>query len=109
MLLGHWIEMRSIFQAQGALKELAKLLPDTALRLTGGGETEEVPVDRLRDGDLLLIRPGASIPADGVVKSGKSSVNEAMITGESKPVDKQDGEKVIAGTVNGDRVRCASR
>jgi P-type Cu2+ transporter len=101
MLLGHWIEMRSIFQAQGALKELAKLLPDTALRVTGGDETEEVPVDRLRDGDLLLIRPGASIPADGLVKSGKSSVNEAMITGESKPVDKQEGEKVIAGTVNG--------
>jgi P-type Cu2+ transporter len=101
MLLGHWIEMRSIFQAQGALKELAKLLPDTALRVTGDDETEEVPVDRLRDGDLLLIRPGASIPADGLVKSGKSSVNEALITGESKPVDKTEGEKVIAGTVNG--------
>jgi P-type Cu2+ transporter len=101
MLLGHWIEMRSIFQAQGALKELAKLLPDTALRVADGDETEEVPVDRLRDGDLLLIRPGASIPADGLVKSGKSSVNEAMITGESQPVDKQEGEKVIAGTVNG--------
>jgi Cu2+-exporting ATPase len=101
MLLGHWIEMRSIFQAQGALKELAKLLPDTALRLTGDGEAEEVPVDQLRDGDLLLIRPGASIPADGLVKSGKSSVNEALITGESKPVDKLEGEKVIAGTVNG--------
>jgi P-type Cu2+ transporter len=101
MLLGHWIEMRSIFQAQGALKELAKLLPDTALRVIGDDETEEVPVDELRDGDLLLIRPGASIPADGLVKSGKSSVNEALITGESKPVDKQEGEKVIAGTVNG--------
>jgi P-type Cu2+ transporter len=101
MLLGHWIEMRSIFQAQGALKELAKLLPDTALRVTGDDETEEVPVDQLHDGDLLLIRPGASIPADGLVKSGKSSVNEAMITGESKPVDKHEGEKVIAGTVNG--------
>jgi P-type Cu2+ transporter len=101
MLLGHWIEMRSIFQAQGALKELAKLLPDTALRLTGDDATEEVPVDQLRDGDLLLIRPGASIPADGLVKSGKSSVNEALITGESKPVDKHEGEKVIAGTVNG--------
>jgi P-type Cu2+ transporter len=101
MLLGHWIEMRSIFQAQGALKELAKLLPDTALRLTGEDSTEEVPVDRLNDGDLVLIRPGASVPVDGMVKSGKSSVNEAMITGESRPVDKRTGDKVIAGTVNG--------
>jgi P-type Cu2+ transporter len=101
MLLGHWIEMRSIFQAQGALKELARLLPDTALRLTDDDRTEEVTVDRLRAGDLLLIRPGAGIPADGVVKGGRSSVNEAMITGESVPVDKGDGDKVIAGTVNG--------
>lgn len=102
MLLGHWIEMRSIFQAQGALKELAKLLPDTALRLTGNDETEEVPIDQLRDGDILLIQPGASIPADGTVKGGKSSVNEAMITGESKPVDKREGDQVIAGTINGE-------
>lgn len=101
MLLGHWIEMRSIFQAQGALKELAKLLPDTAVRITEGEQTEEVPVDQLRDGDLVLIRPGASIPADGIVHSGKSSVNEAMITGESKPIDKREGDRVIAGTVNG--------
>ncbi len=101
MLLGHWIEMRSIFQAQGALKELARLLPDTALRLTDGDRTEEVTVDHLRAGDLLLIRPGAGIPADGVVRSGRSSVNEAMITGESVPVEKRDSDKVIAGTVNG--------
>ncbi len=100
MLLGHWIEMRSIFQAQGALKELAKLLPDTAVRITQGDETEVVPVAALRDGDVLLIRPGAGIPADGLVKSGKSSVSEAMITGESKPIDKREGDKVIAGTVN---------
>ena len=101
MLLGHWIEMRSIFQAQGALKELAKLLPDTALRLVDGDSTEEVTVDQLQAGDLLLIRPGAGVPADGVVKSGRSAVNEAMITGESVPVDKHDGDKVIAGTLNG--------
>jgi P-type Cu2+ transporter len=101
MLLGHWIEMRSIFQAQGALKELAKLLPSTAERIVGE-RTEEVPVDRLRDGDLLLIRPGASIPADGVVRSGSSAVNEAMITGESRPVRKQQGDEVIAGTSNGE-------
>ncbi|RUL87032.1 heavy metal translocating P-type ATPase [Tautonia sociabilis] len=101
MLLGHWIEMRSITQAQGALKELAKLLPDTAVRLDEAGNTRDVPVSDLKRGDLLLIRPGASIPADGVVREGKSAVNESMITGESKPVDKATGEEVIAGTVNG--------
>ncbi len=101
MLLGHWIEMRSITQAQDALQGLAKLLPDTAVRLDEAGNTREVPVAELKPGDLLLIRPGASIPADGVVLEGKSAVNESMITGESKPVDKTTGEKVIAGTVNG--------
>jgi Cu2+-exporting ATPase len=100
MLLGHWIEMRSIFQARGALKELAKLLPDTALRLRGE-QTEEVRVSQLREGDLLLVRPGSGIPADGVVRAGGSAVNESMITGESRPVDKQAGDSVIAGTVNG--------
>lgn len=101
MLLGHWIEMRSIFQAQGALNELAKLLPDTAVRVTSGDQTESVPIDALREGDLVLIRPGAGIPADGVVKEGRSSVNESMITGESEPIEKRDGDEVIAGTVNG--------
>ncbi|MGH7558407.1 MAG: heavy metal translocating P-type ATPase [Gemmatimonadota bacterium] len=101
MLLGHWIEMRSIFQAQGALKELAKLLPATAERLVGE-RTEEVPVDQLRDGDVVLIRPGAGIPADGIVRSGRSSVNESMITGESRPVRKEEGDEVIAGTSNGE-------
>ena len=99
MLLGHWIEMGSISQAQGALNELAKLLPSTAVRLVGE-RTEEVTVDQLREGDLLLIRPGASVPADGVVRQGSSSVNESMITGESAAVDKKEGAKVIAGTVN---------
>ena len=101
MLLGHWIEMRSITQAQGALKELAKLLPDTAVLLDAAGNTRDAPVAELRRGDLLLIRPGAGIPADGVVKEGKSAINESMVTGESKSVDKTTGEKVIAGTVNG--------
>jgi len=99
MLLGHWIEMRSISQAQGALKELAKLLPDTAIRVVGD-RMEEVPISSLRDGEVILIRPGASIPADGIVRQGGSSVNESMITGESRPVDKKEGDKVIAGTVN---------
>ncbi|MGD2067173.1 MAG: heavy metal translocating P-type ATPase [Gemmatimonadota bacterium] len=100
MLLGHWIEMRSISQAQGALKELAKMLPDTAVRIVDGG-TEEVPVSELRAGDLMLVRPGAGIPADGVVKEGRSAVNESMLTGESKPMDKEPGDEVVAGTVNG--------
>jgi Cu2+-exporting ATPase len=99
MLLGHWIEMRSISQAQGALRELAKLLPGTAVRVVGA-RIEEVPIDQIREGDLLLVRPGASIPADAVVREGASSVNESMITGESRPVDKREGDSVIAGTVN---------
>jgi Cu2+-exporting ATPase len=101
MLLGHWMEMRSISQAQGALKELAKLLPNTATRFTDG-RMEEVPVGELHDGDLVLIRPGASVPADGVVREGRTSLNESMITGESRPVSKDVGDAVIAGTVNGD-------
>ena len=100
MLLGHWIEMRSIFQASGALQELAKLLPNTAQRIVGE-RIEEVPISDLAEGDLVLVRPGASVPADGVVRQGRSDVNESMITGESVPVEKIEGAKVIAGTVNG--------
>ena len=101
MLLGHWLEMRSIFQAQGALKALARLLPDRALRLNPDGSTDEVEVAALQPGDRLLLRPGASVPADGEVFEGASPVNESMITGESRPVDKRAGDRVIAGTVNG--------
>ncbi len=101
MLLGHWIEMRSIVQARGALRELAELLPATAERLVGE-RTEEVPVDALQNGDVVLVRPGAGIPADGIVRSGESSVNEALITGESRPVRKGRGDEVIAGTSNGE-------
>ncbi len=100
MLLGHWIEMRSIFQASGALRELAKLLPSAAQRIVGD-RIEDVPISELREGDLVLVRPGASVPADGVVRDGKSDVNESMITGESVPVQKTESAKVIAGTVNG--------
>ncbi len=100
MLLGHWIEMRSIVQAQGALQELAKLLPDTATRVTEQGE-EEVAVSELKDGDIILVRPGESMPADGLLQKGTSDVNEAMITGESRPVKKSEGDEVIAGTNNG--------
>ncbi|MDF1524423.1 MAG: heavy metal translocating P-type ATPase, partial [Trueperaceae bacterium] len=100
MLLGHWIEMRSIDQAQGALQELAKLLPDTATRLVDGGE-EPVPISELREGDLVLVRPGEGVPADGVVRKGESSLDEAAITGESRPVKRGEGDAVIAGTING--------
>ena len=100
MLLGHWVEMRSIFQAQGALQELARLLPSTALVETDG-QVEEVAITTLHAGDMVVVRPGGSVPADGVVRSGKSAVNEAMITGESRPVDKVEGDTVIGGTING--------
>ncbi|MBW6473490.1 MAG: copper-translocating P-type ATPase [Anaerolineaceae bacterium] len=102
MLLGHWIEMRSVRQASGALKELSKLMPDTADRIKPDGNTETVSLDKLQSGDLLLVRPGGSIPADGEVQEGESKVNESMITGESVPVKKKPGAKVIAGTINGD-------
>ena len=102
MLLGHWIEMRSVRQASGALQELSKLIPDTAERIIENGEVETVEVSRLEKGDLVLIRPGASTPADGEVIKGQSTMNESMITGESKPVPKDVGDKVVSGTINGD-------
>ncbi len=102
MLLGHWMEMRSIRQASGALNELAKLLPDTAELIDSEGNVSEVPVSSLNKNDLLLVRPGASIPADGEVVEGQSDVDESMITGESLPVKKNPGDQVIAGTINGD-------
>ncbi|MGM0628796.1 MAG: heavy metal translocating P-type ATPase, partial [Candidatus Fermentibacterota bacterium] len=102
MLLGHWVEMRSVRRASGALDELARLMPDTAERLDDEGNTSEVPVSELSEGDLVLVRPGSSIPADGEVSEGSSSVNEAMVTGESTPVKKSPGDGVVGGTVNGD-------
>lgn len=98
MLLGHWLEMRSIAQARGALDALAELLPDTAERVTDTG-TEDVPIAALALGDVVLVRPGARVPADGVVVEGTADVDESMITGESRPVAKQPGGSVIAGTV----------
>ena len=100
MLLGHWLEMRSVRQAGGALDELAKLLPDTAERILADGRIEHVSTADLREGDLFLVRPGASIPADGEVVEGRSDVDEAMITGESRPVGKEPDSRVIAGTIN---------
>jgi Cu2+-exporting ATPase len=98
MLLGHWLEMRSITQAQGALQALAELLPDTAERVTESG-TEEVSLDALAVDDVVLVRPGARVPADGVIVDGSADVDESMITGESVPVSKDEGDEVVAGTV----------
>src|SRR6266478_6633326 len=98
MVLGHWLEMRAISQARGALNALAALLPDTAERVTGA-DTQSVPLSELRAGDILLIRPGARVPADGTVIEGAAEVDESMITGESRTVSKGPGATVIAGTV----------
>lgn len=102
MLLGHWLEMRSVLGASRALEELVRLLPDTALRVKADGGTEEVPVAALVAGDRVVIRPGAKVPVDGMITEGTSSFNEAMLTGESKPVTRTTGETVIGGAVNGE-------
>lgn len=101
MLLGHWIEMRSVQCAQGALKELAKLLPDQA-EVIRGNTTEIIPLNQLKVGDIVLVKPGSKVPADGKIVEGRSDINESIITGESKPVEKKDGDMVIAGSINGD-------
>src|SRR3989344_7042706 len=101
MLLGHWLEMRAVSGAQGALQELSKLLPDSA-EVVRGDKTETIPLSELREGDTVLVKPGTKIPADGVIEEGDSDINESMITGESKPVSKKNSDSVIAGTINGD-------
>src|SRR2546427_5083501 len=98
MVLGHWLEMRAISQARGALNALAALLPDTAERVNGA-DAQSVPLSELRVGDIVLVRPGARVPADGVVAEGSADVDESMITGESKAVSKVAGARVVAGTV----------
>ncbi len=100
MLLGHWIEMKSVMGASNALQELAKMMPSEALRIKENGETEDIPISELRKGDTILIRPGENIPADGVVTDGESHVNESMLTGESTPVAKTKGDEVIGGSIN---------
>jgi Cu2+-exporting ATPase len=110
MLLGHWIEMRAVSGAQGALKELSKLLPDTA-EIIRDGKTEVIPLSELKENDVVLVKPGTKVPADGTIIDGDSDVNESMMTGESKPVSKKEGDQVIAGAINGDgalKVRVAS-
>ncbi len=110
MLLGHWQEMKAIGQASGALEALAELLPDDADRVTDDG-VESVPISSLVEGDVVLVRPGARVPADGDVLEGSAAVDESMLTGESRPITKDIGDKVVAGTVATDssiRVRVAA-
>lgn len=102
MLLGHWIEMRSVMGASRALEELVKLMPSEAHRLKEDGSIEEVPVGELVKGDRVLVKPGEKIPTDGVIVEGRTTVNEAMLTGESKPVEKGEGDKAIGGSINGE-------
>ena len=101
MLLGHWIEMRSVMGASRALEELARLMPSTA-HLLVDGTVEDVPIEALKPGDRVLVKPGEKIPVDGVVIEGRTTVNESMLTGESRPVEKGEGDEVIGGAINGE-------
>jgi len=102
MLLGHWIEMKSVMGASRAIEELAKLMPKSAHKILEDGSTADVSLDKITSGDRVLIKPGEKIPADGVVVDGNSSVNESMVTGESQPVSKQKDYNVIGGSINGE-------
>ena len=101
MLVGHWVEMRSVMGASRALEELARLMPDEAHRLTASGDVEDVPTSALRPGDRILVKASEKVPADGTVVEGRSAVNQAALTGESVPVEKETGDELIAGSVNG--------
>ncbi|MFB6286929.1 MAG: copper-translocating P-type ATPase [Candidatus Bipolaricaulia bacterium] len=102
MLLGHWVEMRSVMGASRALEKLVRLMPDEAHRMNDDGSTDDVPVAELSKGDRVLVKPGEKVPVDGVVVEGRTTVNQAAVTGESQPVEKGEGDEVIGGTVNGD-------
>jgi len=102
MLLGHWIEMKSVMGASRALEELAKLMPSDAHKLMEDGNIQDVPIEELVVGDKVIVKPGEKMPADGEVIDGETSVNESMLTGESKPVPKKIGSKVIGGSINGE-------
>ena len=99
MLLGHWQEMKALGQARSALAALAELLPDDAERVTPSGEVETISLEDLRSGDVVLIRPGGRVPADGVIIDGEAELDESMVTGESRPVAKGPGDRLVAGTV----------
>ncbi len=102
MLLGHWIEMRSVMGASRALEELAELMPSEAHRLMKDGGLEDVPIEALEAGDRVVVKPGEKIPADGEVIEGQTAVNQSMLTGESKPISKGEGAEVIGGSINGE-------
>lgn len=102
MLIGHYIEMKSVMSASRALEELAKLMPSEAHVVQDDGSTRDVPLEELEKGLKVLVKPGEKIPADGLVVEGKSSVNESLMTGESKPVSKKQGDEVIGGSINGE-------
>ncbi|MDQ0159866.1 heavy metal translocating P-type ATPase [Alkalibacillus salilacus] len=99
MLLGHWIEMRSVMGASNALEELVKLMPNKATKVQDNGETEEVEIDSLQAGDHVLVRPGEKIPVDGTIFKGQSSIDESMLTGESVPIEKHEDDEVIGGSI----------
>ncbi|KHE72629.1 heavy metal translocating P-type ATPase, partial [Halobacillus sp. BBL2006] len=100
MLLGHWIEMKSVMGASNALQELVKLMPNEAHRLKGNGGIEDVPLQKLNSDDLVLVKPGEKIPVDGTISEGKSAIDESMLTGESMPVEKNEEDEVIGGSIN---------
>ncbi|MFT7030685.1 MAG: Cu2+-exporting ATPase, partial [Marinoscillum sp.] len=100
MLLGHWIEMKSVMGASNALQELAKMMPSTARIIKENGDHEEIAIADLKSDNIILVKPGEKIPADGSVTEGESNVNESMLTGESKPVTKHKGDQVIGGSIN---------
>lgn len=102
MLLGHWIEMKSVMGASGALEKLVRLMPSEAHRVDADGNTEEVPVTELHAGDRVLVKPGEKVPIDGAIVEGRTTVNQAMLTGESKPVERGEGETVIGASINGE-------
>ena len=99
MLIGHWAEMKYAASASKALKELASLIPSKAT-LIRDGEVVEIPVNELKEGNLVLIRPGERVPSDGIIVSGRANVDESLLTGESKPVFKKEGDRVIGGSLN---------
>ena len=102
MLLGHWIEMRSVMGASAALESLVRLMPSHAHRLQSDGGSDDVPISELKPGDRVLVKPGEKVPTDGVIVEGRTSINEAMLTGESRPVEKGHGDQAIGGSVNGE-------
>ena len=104
MLLGHWIEMKSVMGASRALDELVKLMPEEAHQITVNGEITDIPVKQLKAGDAILVKPGEKIPIDGLVYDGRSAVNESMITGESVPVEKEKGDEIVGGSINGEGI-----